>query len=439
MAGLRSWQLRHSPLVTSGLCAKNMENKKEAIWVGHKSQKSIHITNLFTNIMNTRNTLITLIGIVVAVVVGVIALSNNREQPQSISQGQDAQSADIEEKIYVAIEGEGKVAVVDPVQKKVLTTIDLTDRSGSPMGYMAHNVQVAPDGKSVWVTANAMEKMAMGGEHEENDSEGMGGMEEPSDQVIAIDPSTDKITKRISISPDNHLAHVVISPDSKKAYVTAQKKGLVYTISTATFAIEKTVDLGTESGPHGLRASTDGAKAFIALLDGKALAALDISSGKVQKYPFESGTVQTAVTPDGRYAFVSLYSTKQIARLDIAAGKIEKIDLPLEAKGPVQLYPTPDSRFIYVADQGYYFDQPTSDKVYRISVEDNAVNQTISAGSAPHGVVVDSVGKFVYITNLLSDDVSIIDAATGKETARIPVGDMPNGISIWNRTNGGTP
>ena len=386
--------------------------------------------------MSTKNILIALVGIVAVVAIGVFAFSKNKEQPQNISQQQNSHSAPIEEKVYIALEGSGKVAVLDTVQKKVLTTIDLTERSGSSVGYMAHNIQVAPDGKSVWVTANAMAEDEMGGGHnEENDSM---GTEEPADQVIVIDPSTDKITKRISISPDSHLAHVVISPDNKKAYVTAQEKGLVYTINTASFAIEKTTDLGKQSGPHGLRVSTDGTRAFIALLDGKALATLDTSTGKVQKYPFESGTVQTAVTPDGRYAFISLYSAKQVARMDIATGKIEKINLPTEAKGPVQMYPTPDSRFIYVADQGYYFDQPTGNMVYRISVEDGAVDQTIPAGSAPHGVVVDSAGKFVYITNLLSDDVSIIDTATGKEIARVPVGDMPNGISIWNRTNGGT-
>lgn len=386
--------------------------------------------------MSTKNILIALVGIVAVVAIGVFAFSKNKEQPQNISQQQNSHPAPVEEKVYIALEGSGKVAVLDPVQKKVLTTIDLTERSESSVGYMAHNIQVAPDGKSVWVTANAMAEDDMGGGHnEENDSI---GTKEPADQVIVIDPSTDKITKRISISPDNHLAHVVISPDNKKAYITAQEKGLVYTINTVSFAIEKTTDLGKQSGPHGLRISTDGTRAFIALLDGKALATLDTSTGKIQKYPFESGTVQTAVTSDGRYVFVSLYSTKQVARMDTASGKIDKINLPAEAKGPVQLYSTPDSRFIYVADQGYYFDQPTGNMVYRISVEDSAVDQTIPAGSAPHGVVVDSAGKFVYITNLLSDDVSIIDTATGKEIARVPVGDMPNGISIWNRTNGGT-
>lgn len=389
--------------------------------------------------MSNKNILITLLGIIAVVTFGVIVFSYNREQPQVISKEQKGSLSDVAEKVYVALEGEGKVAVIDSAQKKILTTIDLTDRTGSPIGYMAHNIQVAPDGNSVWVTANAMEEMAMSNGHDEEDADSNHGMEKQADQIIVIDPSIDKISRRIAISPDNHLAHIAISPDSKKAYVTAQEKGLVYTIDTKTFAIEKTTDLGKQSGPHGLRTSPNGALIFIALLDGKALATIDTSTNKVQQISFDSGTVQTAVTPDGRFAFVSLYTTKQIAKLDIATGEIEKIDLPAESKGPVQLYPTPDSRFIYVADQGYYFDQPTGNTVYRIAVENGVVDQTIAAGSAPHGVVVDSAGKFVYITNLLSDDVSIIDTATGKETTRIPVGDMPNGISIWHKISGGTP
>lgn len=395
------------------------------------------------NFMSNKNILITLLGIILVLTFGVVAFSYNKEQRQDIDKEQKVQLSDVDEKVYVALEGEGKVVVIDSAQKKILTTIDLTDRTGSPIGYMAHNVQVAPDGKSVWVTANAMQEMEMndnGHAEEGGDSEhDMKNIEKPLDQIIIIDPYTDQITKRITISTDNHLAHVAISPDSKKAYVTAQEKGLVYTIDTKTFEIEKTLDLGTGSGPHGLRISPNGANAFIALLDGKALATLDISTNKIQQIPFDSGAVQTAVTPNGRFAFVSLYTTKQIAKLDTTTGKIEKINLPKESKGPVQLYPTPDSRFIYVADQGYYFDQPTGNTVYRISVENGEIDQTITAGSAPHGVVVDSDGKFAYITNLLSDDVSIINVATGKEIARIPAGDMPNGISIWNRNNGGTP
>lgn len=59
------------------------------------------------------------------------------------------------------------------------------------------------------------------------------------------------------------------------------------------------------------------------------------------------------------------------------------------------------------------------------------VTQTILSGLAPHGVVVSKEGKLVYVTNLLSDDVSVIDIALGREVAKIKVGKMPNGISVW--------
>ena len=40
-------------------------------------------------------------------------------------------------------------------------------------------------------------------------------------------------------------------------------------------------------------------------------------------------------------------------------------------------------------------------------------------------------GKWVYVTNLISNDVSVIDAVSDTEVARIPVGKTPNGITWW--------
>jgi YVTN family beta-propeller protein len=77
--------------------------------------------------------------------------------------------------------------------------------------------------------------------------------------------------------------------------------------------------------------------------------------------------------------------------------------------------------------------------VYRINIRQKIVDQTITVGTAPHGVVVNKAGTLVYVTNLLSDDLSVIDVATSKEVARVAVGEMPNGVSIWNKQTGGTP
>ena len=61
------------------------------------------------------------------------------------------------DKVYVAAEDAGRIDVISPKSRSVIAKIDLANKEDADdTMYMAHNVQVAPDGKSVWVTANAM-------------------------------------------------------------------------------------------------------------------------------------------------------------------------------------------------------------------------------------------------------------------------------------------
>lgn len=223
------------------------------------------------------------------------------------------------------------------------------------------------------------------------------------------------------------------------AYVTSQEKGKAYAVDLNTQKITATFDLGEQSEPHGLRLSPGDSLAFVALIGGKSIASLDISTGEIKFFPLSGSVIQTAVTPDGQYIFGTVYESRRVAWINSETNEQGYIDLPSDAKGSVQLYATPDSNYLYVVNQGYYFEQSTGNTVYRINIDQKIVDQTINAGSAPHGIVVDKQGAFVYVTNLLSEDVSVIDIATNKEVTRIPVGKMPNGISLWNKTLGGTP
>ena len=58
-------------------------------------------------------------------------------------------------KVYVANEEGGSVSVIDLQDSLKNTSIDISDSSGKM--FMAHNVQVAPDGKTVWVTVVPMD------------------------------------------------------------------------------------------------------------------------------------------------------------------------------------------------------------------------------------------------------------------------------------------
>ena len=375
-----------------------------------------------------------IIGLIalVALAGGIFLLSGKSKEAPKNSE------AKIEDKIYVAVEEAGEIAVISAKDRTVIKRIDLSsDISGMKIGFMPHNIQVAPDNKSVWVTANAMDmnkaKISFFKILRVRADEGHGeeGGMKINDEVIVIDPLTDKIIKRIEMGADLHLSHVALTSDSNYAIAAAQTKGVVYKINAKTYEVE--MEAITEKGgePHGLRISPDGKMAYIAMLKGKSIGVLDIEKMTLSYVPLKGAAVQAGVTPDGKYALASVYDTKSLAVYDIASQKLSYVDLPKEAKGPVQIYPSPDSRYVYVADQGYYFNQPNSDLVYKIDLQEMKVVQTIKGGTAPHGVAVSEDGKFVYVTNLLSDDLSVIDAEAGKEIARIKVGKMPNGVSLF--------
>lgn len=362
----------------------------------------------------------------------VYNLTNKVTAPQSVVK--------LSDKVYVAAEDGGEVDVVSVNSRSVVAKINLSLNlhSGSAM-YMAHNVQVSPDRKSVWVTANAMTGKRMGfrsvlektvfpvayadGGHENTST--------VKDQLIVINPFTDKIMKRIDIGSDLHLAHVVLTPDSKFALAVSQDKGEIYKIDTSTYRIVQTIPTKVNDQPHGLRIAPDGRHAYIAMMGGKSIGQLDMSSDELTYIPLDGAAVQTAVTSNDKYALATVYNSKSVAVYNISEGTLDYIRLPSEAKGPLQLYPTPDSKYAYVADQGNYFGQPDGHKLFKIDLERRKVVAATQVGTAPHGVVVSPNGRFVYVTNTVSNDVSVIDSSTNKEIAKIPTSSRPNGISYW--------
>ncbi len=349
-------------------------------------------------------------------------------------QRNDSTRRDYEEKIYVAIEAEGRVGVIDAKTNRLVASIDLSEViNDTYVKYTTHNIQVTPNGEWVLVTAN-VERGVMGEDSkEENVSDGL------YDKVFFIDPLTDTVAAALPIAVDSHLAHIVADKTGSFAYVAAQETGEIYTIDVQSKSLLSSLALGEVSEPHGMRLAADDSKLYVALIGGKAIAEVDLESRSVRRSPFSGSVIQTAVTPDGRYVFGSVYDMRKVAWIDTVTAEEGYIDLPGDAKGAVQLYPTPDSRSLYVVNQGYYFDQPVGKTVYQVNIDQKKVDRVVPVGDAPHGIVINKSGTLAYVTNLLSNDVSIISIETNEEVGRLDVGEMPNGISVWNRDLGGTP
>ncbi len=315
-------------------------------------------------------------------------------------------------KVYVANEEGGSVSVIDLQDSLKNKSIDISD---SGKMFMAHNVQVAPDGKSVWVTAVPM------------DSNGI-------NQLVVIDQGTGTIKNRIPLGKDLHVAHVVLDNESKNIFVTAKDPSQVIQVNALTYEVVRKFELGAGHSPHGLRYSNG--KLYVANMDAKSMSVINITDGKITDIPLGGVVVQTAITQDGKFVLASLYDTKEVIRYNLQSGEIKRIALPANAQGPIQLYATPDSKKLYVADQGELMDRPASNKVFVIDISTAKVTNTITVGNKAHGVVASKDGKNIYVTNSLDNTVSVIDAATQKVTSTVTVGKGPNGISYWFETGG---
>lgn len=317
-------------------------------------------------------------------------------------------------KVYVANEDSGTLSVLNLGLNKRLGTIDTMRMDGAGMTmYMAHNVQVAPDKKSVWVTVNAMDE-----DHQST----------AQDEVVVIDPAVDKIVQRIPLGQHLHLAHVIIDPASKYAFVTSTDTDSIIKVDVKSFAVVATIQLPKGSGPHGGRIC--GENLFVAEMNSKGLAIINLESNRLDEINLGGTAIQTACTKDGRTAYVTLFDTTEVARVEVATKSVTKVKLPNDSQGPAQLTLSDDNQTLLVADQGILAGRPTSNLVFSLDPQTLKIVDRFQIGQGPHGIAISASGEFAYITTQADDHVTQIDLKNKKVLNQIKVGKKPNGISI---------
>ena len=319
-------------------------------------------------------------------------------------------------KVYVADEEANTVSVIDAASFKKIGSI--------PVGQGPHNVQVAPDGKRVWVTNNgepgkAVEKPA----HEEMPKSGRGGAMTGGGAVWAIDTATDTVVAKVPVGM--HPAHVVVAPDGRHAYVANGGENTVSVVDVAAQRVVGTIPVG--ASPHGMRIRPDGKQAWVANLKGGTVSVIDTRTRKqIARIAVGKGPAQVGFTPDGRLGFVSLSEEDRVAVIDPASRKvIRKVSV---GTVPIQVYATPDSRLLLVANQGTR-EKPGS-TISIIDLKTFKTVTTVETGSGAHGVVVDHDGRHAFVTNVYANTVSVLDVVERKVIATVPVGGGPNGVSV---------
>lgn len=349
--------------------------------------------------MKIRNLIITVL-VLFTLLLSACAGAKNQVPPAPGPKESAQEAAPIVAKsvYYTANEG-GGITRIDAVTNTVIDTI--------PVDGTLHNVQVSPDGKVLGATF--LPKM-----------EGHGAME-INGFALFFDTVTNNLIKKVEVG--GHPAHIVFTQDGKYALVTNNESNNVTVIDGKTYNVVQNVPTG--KGPHGFRISQDSKTAYIANMGEDTVSVIDITALKETKKINVGKTPVTAgITKDGKTLAVTLNAENMLAIVDLATDKVEKIPV---GQGPAQVFIQTDDKFALVANQGTK--QQPSNTMSKVDLASKKVVATIEAGKGAHGLVTSNDNKFVYVTNMYENTVSVIDNNANKMIGTVAVGETPNGIT----------
>jgi YVTN family beta-propeller protein len=292
------------------------------------------------------------------------------------------------------------VHLIDPATNKVVGVI-----SGIEVN---HGAGAAPDGSRIYVSNEA------------------------ESTLDVVDAKTLKVTNHVKLS--GHPNNMAVAKDGRRVFVgIAQAPGGVDVIDTVAMKNVKTI---TTKGPiHNAYVTPDGKYVVAGSIPGKSINVSDAATLEpVFTVDMDLGVrpMTFSANPDGstKWIFAQLSGLNGFAVIDFATRKeIRRIENPPLPPGK-QTVPegsdpshgmavTPDQKTLVVCSR-------LNNYLYSYSLPDlKLLGSAELTGKGAGWVTLTPDGKTAYVANPVTNDVSVVDIASMKETSRIKVGFVP--------------
>jgi YVTN family beta-propeller protein len=282
--------------------------------------------------------------------------------------------------------------------------------------------------------------------------------------VSVIDTQAKTVTATIAVPPGPH--GMALTPDGHSLYVSSDGASTVSLIDTGTDRLTRSIEVG--KAPHGLAATPDGRQVLVAVYGEDQVAVIDTSTGQVTARVAVAKPHNIAIRPDGKTAYVASQEPGKfaLAVIDLASRTVVR-SVPLD-KTPRALEFSPDGKYLYFTQAGLpavVVLDPNGDRVLTqipvgasphyanftrgggkfgglglvvsqgpgelavFSTASQLVSSTVKVGKLPHWVAASGDSRTAYATNEGSNDVSIVDLASGS-VSTVAVGNAPRKIAV---------
>lgn len=294
-----------------------------------------------------------------------------------------------EYRAYVVSESVDQIAIVRfgpggaTVERTVGVGMSLMDPDGP------HGVAVSPDGRSYFVTT------AHG---------------EPFGSLWKFRADTHEPVKRVELG--SFPATVQVSADGWYAWVVNfNLHGDMVPSSVSVVETTEMVEIAripTCTMPHGSRLSTDGARHYSACMMDEELVEIDTRTFRVARHFFLTKGKEMGMT-----GAPPLRGAAALAGHDMGGHGMEPPKPGDVGCSPTWAQPSVDGARVWVACN-------KSSELVEIDVASWSLVRRIPAGEGIYNLAVTHDGTRVIATNKRGQSVSVFDAVSGKELARIP-------------------
>jgi YVTN family beta-propeller protein len=303
-------------------------------------------------------------------------------------------------RIFQTNAGGDNVHVIDPLTNTVVGVIGGIEAN--------HGVAVAPDGSRIYVSNEA------------------------ESSLDVADGTTFQVIKRIPLS--GHPNNIAIGRDGRRVYVgIIQAPGGVDVIDTAMLQRVKTIP--TKGTIHNPYVTPDGKFVVAGSIQGKTINVIDAATEEpawVLEMDLGIRPMTFSWNADGstKWIFTQLTGFNGFAVVDFATRKelrrIQNPDLP-PGKATVPEGSDPSHGMAVTADgKTLVVCSRLNNFLYAYSLPDlKPLGGAELGGKGAGWVTLTPDGKTAYVANPVTNDVSVVDIASLKEVARIPVGFVP--------------
>ncbi|MEV0093229.1 beta-propeller fold lactonase family protein [Streptomyces sp. NPDC050738] len=295
-------------------------------------------------------------------------------------------------RVYVPNTNSNTVSVIDPRTYKVIETI--------PVGEQPQHVVPSWDMKTLWV----------------NNDRG--------NTLTPIDPKTGRAGKTVDVHDPYNL---YFTPNGKYAIVMASLDRELVFRDAHTMNREKTVPVSCYGVNHA-DFSADGRYFIVSCEFSGELLKVDTEKMKVvgqQRLPFQGAMPQDVkISPDGKTFYIADMMADGMWVLD--GDKFTTPKLLPTGKGCHGLYVSRDSKEMYVSNRG-----EGSISIFDFPKNKLTKKWHLPNGGSPDMGGVSADGKVLWLSGRYNAEVYAIDTTSGKELARIPVGDGPHGLAVY--------